>query len=306
MSSLIIINQHYKHFPLVIAANRDEDYRRKTSPVQALTREPHLIFGEKDERKGGTFLAVNQYSLFAAITNQGTKNPKLASRALIIMDLLKCKSLDDMISFVEEINPSLYNKFNLVFGNAKAMFVAHSYMLHSMVISEISKGVNLITNDMKFNIESDYKRDFMHESLDHVKDISWAEYYIILKNILSDTESGMRLLPKKNKKTGNIGGRCTRSSNILTFDDNGLARFKYYDRTTPRPKQKENESKLTRYKDYIDQFRDLIGAKKNEKTDEESYEENIKDIVLGEIAKQMSKGLDKYITFNGNDWVYDE
>src|SRR5277367_3002242 len=101
MCSIIVINKHHSSFPLIIAANRDEELRRKTSPVQAISKDP-LIFGAKDERKGGMFLGVNQYSLFAAITNQGTKDAKLASRGLVVLDALKSKSLDEMINFVEE------------------------------------------------------------------------------------------------------------------------------------------------------------------------------------------------------------
>lgn len=278
MCSIIVINQHYKQFPLVIAANHDEALSKKILPPQALSNDPH-IFGEKDDRRA-SFLAVNQHSLFAAITSQGPKNLALLSPSLVVLEALKAKMLDEMISLVEELNPAPYNKFNLIFGNSKAVFVAHSYILHSMVIDEMPKGVNLITSDMKFNIQTDDKRAFIHQTLDTHKDTPWPEYYSILKSVLADTESEIKIVPKKNKE-GKASGRCTRSSHILAFNDE-LARFKYFERTAIRPKTKEGEPKPCKYKDYIDQYRELIGAKKIETADEENSDKT-EVLLSGEV-----------------------
>src|SRR5271170_296357 len=129
MCTVIVVNHHYKEFPLVIAANRDEDYNRASSPVQILAKEPHLIIGGKDDVKGGTWLGVNKHSLFVTGTNQGARDPDMRSRGLLIMDALKCTTLKELINFVEELNPAKYSKFNLIFGDSKTAFIAHSYLL---------------------------------------------------------------------------------------------------------------------------------------------------------------------------------
>lgn len=287
MCSIIVINHHYKQFPLVIAANRDEALSRKTSPIQVISEDP-IILGQKDASKGGTYLAVNQHSLFAAITNQGTKSPKLLSRGLIPLEVLKAKSLDEMISIVEELNPSLYNKFNLVFGNQKTVFVAHSYILHSMVINELPKGVSLITNDVQFNIPDDEKRCVVHTNLDSHIDTPWLDYYKELKSVLADTESGMKVKPKKNED-GKYRGRCTRASNILAFDNDGLVRYKHFDRTALKPKK--GEIRVPRYKDHIDEFRELIGAKKIESVNEETDEEQIMKTAINQTMNSMNNWI---------------
>lgn len=289
MCTIVVINHHYKEFPLVIAANRDEDYNRPSSVVQVLAREPHLIVGGKDELKGGTWLGVNKHSLFVGLTNQGTKNDKLESRGLLVMEALKCDTIEKLLSFVEGIDPAKYSKFNLVFGNSKAVFIAHSYLLHCMVIRELSHGVHVITSDMKFTDEPSNKIAYVHKKLDAATEQSWLDYYKVLKKTLASSEYGMKIKPRK-RESGTLHGHCTRSSSILAFSDAGLERYKFHDRTTPRPKKKalkEGEALPPRYKDYIDVWRGIETpvSVSEEKDDDDNEEETPKD-VISDILKR--------------------
>jgi uncharacterized protein with NRDE domain len=240
MCSIIAINHHYKGFPLVIASNRDEDIARPSSGVQLLSNEP-IIIGGRDELKGGTWLAVNGHSLFVGITNQGITNPDLETRGKIVMEALRRTTLRDLIQFVEEINPSMYNGFNLVFGNQEKVFLAHSYILHSMIIKELPKGVHTISDDIIFNRISS-KSTYIHSKLDKIVDKEWLEYYKILKRTLANTDY-VRI-----KQSKDSAGKCTVSSSILAFSEQGLSRYKFYDRT------KSNLPANKRYKDYINLF----------------------------------------------------
>jgi len=271
MCSIIVINHHYKSFPLVIASNRDEDIGRPSSGVQLLSTDP-LIMGGRDDLKGGTWLAVNGHSLFVAITNQGTTNDKLETRGKIVMEALKSTSLNDLIEFVESIDPSIYNGFNLVFGNQNKIFLAQSYILHSVVIKELNNGVHTISNDMVFNT-SPRKNQYIHSKLDPVKDKPWLEYYKLLKTTLANREYGIRLKPKKDITY------CTRSSSILTFSEDGLARYKFYDRTAPRPERKQEDPIQPRYKDYIDIFRQNSDTKQvSEESGDDDEDEDKEDV----------------------------
>lgn len=271
MCTIILMNHHYKEFSLVIAANRDEDISRPSSHVQILSKEPQLIIGGKDELKGGTWLGVNKNSLFVAITNQGEKNPKLASRGLLVMEALKCKTLSELVSFVEEIDPSKYNKFNLVFGNVNTIFIAHSYLLHSMVINELPHGIHVVSSDMKFSGPTP-KVEYVHNKLNNVVDAPWLEYYKLLKKTLASTKGGLKIKPKK-RESGALTGNCTVSSSILAFSDKGLERYKFHDRTEKRKKKSDrngNEPFVPRYKDYIDLWRDPDGLSTPTSNSEES------------------------------------
>lgn len=276
MCSIIVSFKNSKEFPLIIAANRDEDFARPSSSVQILTDIPHIILGGKDELLGGTWLGVNKQSLFVAITNQGDTKLNLASRGQLVMDALKCKTIEELLSFVEECNPAKYNSFNLVFGNSKRMFLAHSYLLHSVVIRELDAGIHLIESDMKF-MGSNAKANYIHALLDNKIHVPWLEYYKTLKTMLANTKYGIKINPKKVKsKAGviTISGHCTISSSILAFSDEGLVRYKFHDRTIPRAKKQSEKDVLPpRYKDYIDLFRGDSVCGVNEENEENGDEE---------------------------------
>lgn len=289
MCTIIIINHHHKDFPLIVAANRDEDYYRKSSPVQILSREPHLIMGGKDEVKGGTWLGVNKESLFVTGTNQGKSNPKLASRGLLIAEALKCKSLDELLLFVEELDPSKYNSFNIVFGNNKTVYMAHSYLLHSMVVREVKQGINVITNDMKFAGQIPTKVKYIHDRLDDIIDTPWPKYYKLIKKVLASGENGVKIGQRKND-AGKYG-YCTRSSSILAFSNEGLARYKFYDRTsyaTEKKEKKEGDPFIPRYKDYIDTWRgqpvSISAVSEEGENEAEDNDVNLKERLIDKFA----------------------
>jgi len=296
MCTVIVVNHHYKEFPLVIAANRDEDYNRASSPVQVLAKEPHLIIGGKDDVKGGTWLGVNKHSLFVTGTNQGARDPDMRSRGLLIMDALKCTTLKELINFVEELNPAKYSKFNLIFGDSKTAFIAHSYLLHSMVIRELPPGVHVISSDMKFTGEEP-KTQFVHMKLDQAINTPWLEYYNLLKEVLASSKYGLKIKPRV-KESGRLYGHCTRSSSILAFSDSGLERYKFHDRTIPRPKKKRRkegeEEHLaqkvpSRYKDYIDLFQHPDAATTEASSEEKVEQPSPKEVILNAQKKILKK-----------------
>ena len=294
MCTVIVVNHHHKEFPLVVAANRDEDYGRPSSPVQILSREP-LVIGGKDEAKGGTWFGVNKHSIFVTGTNQGLTDKTIkTSRGLLITEALKCKTLDELLTFIEELNPAKYNKFNIVFGNSKAVFIAHSYLLHSMVIRELPPGVHVISSDMKFTGE-DPKVQYIHKRLDVATDIPWLKYYSLLKKTLASSEFGVRLKPHQRESNGKPYGHCTRSSTIVAFSESGLERYKFYDRTAPRSKKKSKEDVVpSRYKDYIELWRnpdtfvpELNSNEVKYETVDDPPELNPKDLILKKLKKKV-------------------
>jgi hypothetical protein len=248
MCSIILLNKVNQEFPLIIAANRDEVPSRKFTKPQILSKEP-IIVGGMDKSKGGSWLAINKQSLFAIITNQNpTDHHKKTTRGQIVLDALKYQSLKELLAFVEDFDPKDYNDFNLVFGNQEVVYVAHSYLLHSMVIREIPQGINVITNDLKF-VGTDNKKALIHDWLRDIHHSNWLKTYKELKSILATSDYGIKLRQRKDKNTGKLSGKATTSSSILAFDNNGLARYKFYDRS------KKIAKGAHRYIDYIDLWR---------------------------------------------------
>jgi len=64
----------------VVAANRDEYYARETAPA-AWWDEKHTIFGGRDLRSGGSWLAIDRRGRFAAVTNVREPDPVSGPRS---------------------------------------------------------------------------------------------------------------------------------------------------------------------------------------------------------------------------------
>jgi len=87
---LLAIDRHPR-YALVLAANRDEFYRRPSLPAGPWTDAP-AVFGGRDLEKGGSWLAVTPGGRFAAVTNfreaPPAHRPEL-SRGLLVGDFVR-------------------------------------------------------------------------------------------------------------------------------------------------------------------------------------------------------------------------
>jgi len=89
------VNQH-KHFPLIIAANRDEYHARPTQGSQFLTQHPSVLAG-KDIKAGGSWMGVSKSGRLAALTNiraPQREKAEAVSRGELVMDYL-CENEDE-------------------------------------------------------------------------------------------------------------------------------------------------------------------------------------------------------------------
>ena len=68
MCLIAFAHRRHARFPLVVAANRDEFYRRPTAPVSFWTDCPRILAG-RDLHGRGTWLGVSRDGRFAALTN---------------------------------------------------------------------------------------------------------------------------------------------------------------------------------------------------------------------------------------------
>ena len=89
MCLIVFAYQTHEDFPLLVAANRDEFYKRTSEASHFWPDKPDILAG-KDVLAGGTWLGISKKGRFAAITN-GLRQ-KLAvttlSRGSITVDFL--------------------------------------------------------------------------------------------------------------------------------------------------------------------------------------------------------------------------
>ncbi|MDO8595146.1 MAG: NRDE family protein [Sulfuricaulis sp.] len=68
MCLILLAHKVHPNYPLVLAANRDEAYRRPTAPAAFWDDHPQ-IYGGRDLEQGGTWLGITREGRIAAVTN---------------------------------------------------------------------------------------------------------------------------------------------------------------------------------------------------------------------------------------------
>lgn len=122
MCTLVVLHRAIPGVPLLVAANRDEFFARR-SEGPALRRTPGgiAVVAPRDARGGGTWLGVNSHGLFAALTNVGGEEPDPArrSRGLLVLDALESETAAEAASRIEGMGADRHNPFNLCVADAR-------------------------------------------------------------------------------------------------------------------------------------------------------------------------------------------
>jgi uncharacterized protein with NRDE domain len=108
---------HHRRFPLVIAANRDEHFKRPAARLEWWTPESGgpAILGGRDLEAGGTWLGLTAQGRLALLTNvrnPARNDPGAPSRGRIVPDWLAGRERSDR--FWMRTALSGYNGFNLL------------------------------------------------------------------------------------------------------------------------------------------------------------------------------------------------
>lgn len=130
---LVLLAHHIREdLPLLLLCNRDEFFDRSTAPLRWWVESPDILAG-RDQRFGGTWLAVKRDGRFALLTNfrnalavnaqpgvlpQQEKTPIELSRGDLVVSFLKWQG--ETARFLEKLSHTRqqYKPFNLIFGSA--------------------------------------------------------------------------------------------------------------------------------------------------------------------------------------------
>jgi len=137
----------HRHFPLVVAANRDEHYKRPAAPAAFWDDQPE-IYGGRDLEKGGTWMALHRNGRFAAITNfrlglPGPAAPR--SRGELVSAFLS--SNEDGGKFFQNVSQrdNAYNPYSMIAGDLSALSF---YSNQAQVVTSITPGVHGLSNHL--------------------------------------------------------------------------------------------------------------------------------------------------------------
>ncbi len=114
----------HRHFPLVVAANRDEHYSRPAAPAAFWDDHPE-VYGGRDLEKGGTWMGLGSNGRFAAITNyrEGKAAPPAPrSRGELVSGFLTGSTAAETYFRAIAANDHEYNPYSMIAGDPDALF----------------------------------------------------------------------------------------------------------------------------------------------------------------------------------------
>ena len=232
MCLLLIAYKTNPNYKLIIAANRDEFYKRPTAPAHFWEDNPSLLAG-KDLEAGGTWMGITKDGKFAGITNyRDMKNIKndAPTRGKIVSDFLLNNHSADNFGESLKSSANLYNGYNLIFGSDEELFY---FSNQTKKVIKLTPGIYGLSNhllDTPWPKVEKSKASFS-ETINK-KDVSEEELFEILSdremppdNLLPDT--GLKLEIERAVapvfvETPMYG---TRSSTVIFWDFNDKISF---------------------------------------------------------------------------------
>lgn len=134
------------NYPLVIAANRDEFYKRPTRHACFWPEDDSLLAG-KDLEMGGTWLGITRSGRFAAVTNFRETPPVDAPRTRGELTLNYLTGDQSAEAYLEEVHKvsNEYKAFNLLVGDHQNLFY---YCNRKQDVQCLTPGYYGLSNDL--------------------------------------------------------------------------------------------------------------------------------------------------------------
>jgi uncharacterized protein with NRDE domain len=151
MCLLVVAHQVSSEVALFVAANRDERYARPATAVTVLRASSPRIVGGRDELAGGTWLAVNELGVVAALTNAPSRtgrDPDKRSRGELPLMLANHQHAADAIEdLVAKVDPNEYNPCWMLVGDRDALFYLEiSPGIDPPRVTELQPGLHILEN----------------------------------------------------------------------------------------------------------------------------------------------------------------
>jgi uncharacterized protein with NRDE domain len=144
---LVVLSRIVPDWPLIVAANRDEQYARLADPVMVLRERPRTL-GGRDRLAGGTWLALNEHGVVAGLTNQPMqRSPIRRSRGAIPLDLTAGADAGHAVAaFTASVGPGDFNPCWALAGDRSALFYLDLTRADTLVAVELEPGLYILEN----------------------------------------------------------------------------------------------------------------------------------------------------------------
>lgn len=146
MCLLVVLHKVHAEYPLIVAANRDEDPARGGEAPRRWTEEG--IVAPRDPRAGGTWIGVNAHGVLSAVTNRAgppAQGPQVKSRGTLPLEALKEKSAFQAHRRAERIPTFIFSPFNWIYADREQAF-AMEHGGPSDITVRLRPGIHVLTN----------------------------------------------------------------------------------------------------------------------------------------------------------------
>lgn len=147
MCTLLVWKRRHPRFGLIAAANRDEFLARPATGATRLSDDP-LVVGGRDLTAGGTWFAVNEHGILAALTNRrgaGAHDPAKRSRGGLVLEVARRRSIAQATEHVARLDAREYNPFVLLIANVEDAVAVHGGD-DGIRIVRLTDGAHAVTN----------------------------------------------------------------------------------------------------------------------------------------------------------------
>jgi len=145
MCLILFSYKTHPDYKLILAANRDEYYKRPARPASFRKDRPDILAGE-DIQAGGAWMGINKSGRFAALTNYRAPADMVHgrhSRGLLVYDFLKSSiSPASYLSLFNETTQQ-YNGYNLIVGDIDSLYY---YSNKTETTQRLSAGIYGLSN----------------------------------------------------------------------------------------------------------------------------------------------------------------
>ena len=140
MCLIVVAYDAIEGYPLLIAANRDEEYSRPTTSAAFWSDHPDVL-GGRDGLYGGTWLAVTRRGRFGAVTNLrgASKRPDSLSRGELVSRFVIGNQTP--LAYARSIEIDRYAGFHLVVGE-----IGGDLVLVSGAVQQLGRGIHGLSN----------------------------------------------------------------------------------------------------------------------------------------------------------------
>lgn len=121
MCLILFAYQSVPGYPLVVAANRDEQHARPAAVAAQWSDHPHIYAG-RDLQAGGTWLGIDHHGRFAALTNfpgDETSATDLLSRGDLVSNFLQTQV--SVMDYADSLEGDCYAGYNLLLFDGDEM-----------------------------------------------------------------------------------------------------------------------------------------------------------------------------------------